>query len=209
MKKPILHICNKISRSIGIFCKLKYFLLTNILINFYYSFVYPYLLHCSVVWLGTHAASLVPMMKMQKKIISIVALEHYLAHTDPLFVQLEIFKVEDITKFFILQYVYHHFECFVTQVDHYPIRLTRDCSMFTEIVYDTKIYLLRWSTTVELFANNFKNVPDFNKFKSLIKRYPIQRHLLWNGCCMLVIFLLAVSIFIKKYLYCNFCCWKL
>ena len=93
----------------------------NILINLYYSLVYPYLLYCSVVWGGTHAASLVPLMRLQKKIIRIVAGEHYLAHTDPLF-QLEILKVEDIYKFFILQYEYRHFDCFVTRVDRYPMR---------------------------------------------------------------------------------------
>ena len=57
-----------------------------------------------------------------KKIIRIVAGEHYLAHTDPLFCQLEILKVEDIYKFFILQYEYRHFDCFATRVDRYPIR---------------------------------------------------------------------------------------
>ena len=61
-------------------------------------------------------------MRLQKKIIRIMTGEHYLAHTDELFSQLEILKVEDIYKFFILQYVNSHFDCFVIRVVRYPIR---------------------------------------------------------------------------------------
>ena len=140
-----MHISNKISKTIGIFCKLKYILQTNILIiNLYYSFVYPYLLYCSVVWGGTQAASLVPLMRLHKKIISIVAGEHYLAHTDPLFSQLEILKVEDIYKFFILQYVYRRLIALKHVLIYMPFLLA-------------------------------SLVPNVNEFKSLVKRYLIQR----------------------------------
>ena len=67
LNKTKMHICNKISKTIGTFCKLKYILPMNILINIYYSFVYPYLLYCPVVPGGTHAASLVPLMRLHEE----------------------------------------------------------------------------------------------------------------------------------------------
>ena len=139
-EKHILHICNKISKTSGIFCKLKYILPTNILNNLYYTFVHTYLLYYSVICGGTHAAVW----------FRIVAAEYYLAHTDPLFSLLEIHKVEDIYKFFILQYVYSHFDCFVTRVDRYPTRDSHEIVPRLQRLSVTQRSI--YSATVELFA---------------------------------------------------------
>ena len=46
----ISHVCEKIARSVGIFYRLQYYFPRKILVNLYYSLVYPYLLYCVISW---------------------------------------------------------------------------------------------------------------------------------------------------------------
>ena len=46
----ISHVCGKIARSVGIFYRLQYYFSWKILVNLYYSLVYPYLLYCVISW---------------------------------------------------------------------------------------------------------------------------------------------------------------
>ena len=65
-------ICNKISRSVDIFYKLKDFISHNILLNLYYSLVYLYLLYGNLIWRGTCAQHLDPLQLLQKKLVRII-----------------------------------------------------------------------------------------------------------------------------------------
>ena len=60
-------IYNKISKTIGIFYRLKQIVPDYILLNLYYTFIYPYLLYCNVIWGGTHITVLAPLRILQKK----------------------------------------------------------------------------------------------------------------------------------------------
>ena len=46
----ILYIKNKISKTIGLFYKIRQRLERKALINLYYSLVFPYLIYCNEVW---------------------------------------------------------------------------------------------------------------------------------------------------------------
>ena len=73
-------ICNKISKTIGIFYKLKQNVPGYILLNLYYTFIYPYLLYCNVIWGGTHVTALAPLIIFRKRIVRLIAVQHFLAH---------------------------------------------------------------------------------------------------------------------------------
>ena len=49
-KDLITKISQKISESIGIINRIRYLMPQNVLLNLYYSFVYPYLSYCNLVW---------------------------------------------------------------------------------------------------------------------------------------------------------------
>ena len=55
-------LCRKLSKTAGIFNRLKNILPTDILIKLYYRLVYPYFLHCNSVWSGTNDVHLHPLM---------------------------------------------------------------------------------------------------------------------------------------------------
>ena len=59
-------IKKKISRAIGIFYKIRNFVTKSILINLYYSLIYPFLIYAVHIWGGTSDNNLRPLHVLQK-----------------------------------------------------------------------------------------------------------------------------------------------
>ena len=95
-------MCKKISKSISIFSKLRLKVPQYVLLNVYYTFEYPYLLYYNIIWGGTYNVALAPLIMLKKGVIRITAGEHFLAHTNDLFIHLGILK---ITFFFLYRYI--------------------------------------------------------------------------------------------------------
>ena len=62
----ISYIKNKISKGLGILIKAKKYLNRRILVNLYYTFVYPYLIYCVEIWGHACNIYLDPIVKLQK-----------------------------------------------------------------------------------------------------------------------------------------------
>ena len=105
--KHIVTIASKISKSIGIFYKTRFFLSENLLKMLYNSLIYPYLLYANAVWGGTYPTLLEPLLLLQKRIIRLITNQEYLAHTAPLFSKTEILKISDIHTFVLAQMGYN------------------------------------------------------------------------------------------------------
>ena len=86
------HICNKVSKSIGILYKLKNVTNQKCLTSMYYSLVYPYLSYCSLVWGKAYDIHLKPLEIQQKRCLRIMNYKPFLEHTEPLFYSNEILK---------------------------------------------------------------------------------------------------------------------
>ena len=92
-KHHINYICNKISKSVGLLYKSRFFLTQKSKISLYYSLVYPYIQYCNIIWSSTYPSSLNRILLLQKRIIRIVANADYLSHTKPLFKNLKILDI--------------------------------------------------------------------------------------------------------------------
>ena len=99
-------ICRKVSKTIGIFYKLRSFVNIQTLISLYYSLIYPYIIYCNIIWGGTYSSHLTPLLILQKKIVRIITGADYLAHSNPLFLQAKILKVQDVHKYMLGIYMY-------------------------------------------------------------------------------------------------------
>ena len=99
-------ICRKVSKSIGILYKLKSFVPKSCLLTIYYSFIYPYLIYCLPIWGSTGASLLKPLVILQKRAVRIINLASYLDHTEPLFYNCKILKLEDLYFFSLAIYAY-------------------------------------------------------------------------------------------------------
>ena len=83
--KHIGYISKKISKSIGIFYKVRYLVPENLMLTLYYSLVYPYLLYSISIWGGTYPSHLEPLIIVLKRVIRLITNQDYLAHSSPLF----------------------------------------------------------------------------------------------------------------------------
>ena len=97
-------ISNKISRSLGIMCKLKRFLPQNILKILYNSLILPHLQYCILSW-GFKSDRI---FKLQKRAARIITCSKYNAHTEPLLKTLNLLKIEDIMKTKALKLYYRY-----------------------------------------------------------------------------------------------------
>ena len=60
-KEHILNMSKKITKSIGIICKLRHFVNTQTLVQLYYAIVYPFLTYGCMVWGSTYCSIIKPL----------------------------------------------------------------------------------------------------------------------------------------------------
>ena len=104
--KHIDYVCSKVSRSIGIFYRIRDFVPNKVLSTLYYSLIYPFLIYCVLIWGNTNVTHLNKLVVLQKKVIRIITNSTYLAHTSVLFNQMKILRFNDIYKLYQGSYAY-------------------------------------------------------------------------------------------------------
>ena len=102
------HVANKISKSIGIIRKSRFYLQKTSLRTLYFSMVYPYLQYCNLVWASTYPTNLSRLVILQKRIIRIINNSDYSAHTNPIFKKHFILKFQDIQKLQMSQFMFSY-----------------------------------------------------------------------------------------------------
>jgi hypothetical protein len=96
----------KINKNSGIIRKISKSLPQSVLVNLYHTLVEPYLTYCNIVWGINRTTILDKLFISQKKIIRIITLSKYNAHTKPLFAKLSVFTVYQLNDFQVACFVY-------------------------------------------------------------------------------------------------------
>ena len=109
-KTHIDFVSKKLSQSVGIIAKARFYLSSQTLMTFYYSLVYPFLTYCSVAWSSTYCSIPNCIYLLQKRIVRLTTKAHYLANTASLFSQLKVLDIFSINSFSVatFMYSYHH-----------------------------------------------------------------------------------------------------
>ena len=109
-KTHINFLCQKISKSIGVIYRSRFYLSTKTKISLYYSLVYPYLSYCNIVWSSTYVTNLNRIFLLQKRAVRALTNAHYYSHTAPLFKQLRLLDIYNINSYYTARfmYSYHH-----------------------------------------------------------------------------------------------------
>ena len=106
-KPHISHIASKISKSIGIIqFRSSFYLSKRALPTLYYSLVLPCIQYCILVSGSTYSSKLNRIALLQKRIVRIINKEKFDAHTDPIFKELKILKLDDIYLFHLGKFMY-------------------------------------------------------------------------------------------------------
>ena len=87
----ISYINSKIAKRISIISRVRKFFSKSVLINLYYTFIFPYLIYCVNVWgnaLSTHTQ---PIIKLQNKIIRIITNSYFLTSSEKNYIMKHVF----------------------------------------------------------------------------------------------------------------------
>lgn len=103
------HVTNqilKLSRLVSLLYQIKELMPIDVLKMLYNAHVLPHLYYCTPIWCNTYPTHLLPLFRLQKKIIRIITNSDYFAHTQPLFKETNSLKLFDINKLQIGIYMY-------------------------------------------------------------------------------------------------------
>ena len=106
-KDHINYIISKISRHTGILYKIKDNLPTKTRIDYYYAYIYPYLSYNTIIWGSADTTHIQPLINQQKRAIRTIANAGFRDHTNPLFKQFKLLKLQDIHKFQLGTFMFH------------------------------------------------------------------------------------------------------
>ena len=105
-KNHVNELCLKMSKIVGIFSKLRYYVNVDILIMLYYSLIYPFLSYGIQVWGLTFPTYQKPGTTLQKRVVRIMTFSDPVSHSVPLLKSLRPLKFSDMIHLEILSFVY-------------------------------------------------------------------------------------------------------
>jgi len=97
----VRYISSKLSKTVGIFYRIREFVPESVLVSLYYSLFYPYLIYCVLVWGNTNESLINMIITLQKRVLRLITSQGFMAHTSPLFYRTGILKFKDIYRYFV------------------------------------------------------------------------------------------------------------
>ena len=107
-KSHVANTCNIVSRNIGVINRLKSHIPSSSLLTLYSSLILPYLNYGILAWGNTHKFLLDRLLLLQKKSLRIICNTNARSHTNQLFLQNKILKIEDLYSFQLGQFMYNY-----------------------------------------------------------------------------------------------------
>ncbi len=104
-KHHLSNLCLKLSRTIPPL-EVKHFVPSNILKYLYYAHIYPHLTYCNPIWSQIYPCHIAQINVLHKKVIRIITNSDFNVHTQPLFKQLKILYLVDLSKLTLASYMY-------------------------------------------------------------------------------------------------------
>ena len=105
-KHHTAELCKKLSRTSGIFFKVRHYCPLPMLVCLYNSLFSSFLNYCIAAWGLTFESYLNPLFRLQKRVLRCIKFEPFTAPSAPIFQALKILKLEDTLHLNILNFVY-------------------------------------------------------------------------------------------------------
>lgn len=180
-KTHISALVLKLSRIVSLLYRIKDFMPTYVLKILYDAHVLSHLQYCSPIWCSTYPTHLLPVFRLQKKIIRIITNSDYFDHTQPLFKNNNILKVFDVHRLQIAIYMFkmiHSNNNLTLQPQHnYPTR-TRDNLRIPQhnlTLYQHSLSYLG-PKTWNAVPDHLKSVNSLFTFKKQFKKHIILKY---------------------------------
>ena len=183
----ISYVKSKMSKGIGIMFKARQFLTKKALLMLYHAYIYPYMTYCIEVWGCASQTQLNCLFLLQKKIIRIMSFSHYLAHTNPLFLSMEVLPLMKIFmyKVELIMYKYSNNllpECIsllYLRNDSIHEHNTRGCHQ-VRVLHGAKTFSNISARIWNVLTNKFNCDVSMSIFKCKLKLFLLHNELVLN-----------------------------
>ena len=179
-KSHINYLSQRLSRTAGLFNRVKTIMPEFVLRNMYNAHVISILNYCNVIWANTYPSHLDVLIKLQKKVIRSITNSDFLAHTYPLFQRLKLLDIEKLRKFHLAIYVYKNINSLSSRNHHhYPTRnrhRPRPIRHLTTLFEKSFIYqaIKVWNELLD-HDPNVMTCPSLSSFKRHLKQYLLSQ----------------------------------
>ena len=182
-KTHVNFIAAKISKSLGLLYKAKYYLPSNSLLTLYCALIYPYLTYCNLIWAFTYITSLQRIYLLQERAIRAISKADYKASSKPVFANSKILDVFSIYSFQVssFMYLYHNdalpisfTQIFQTgnQIHQYSTRYSDYYRPHTCRTNIKNFFILFQGPRIwNSLPSDIKNAPSCSIFKRMIKPF--------------------------------------
>ena len=138
-------IRSKLSRAVGILCKLKNLFPSCILKKLYFAFFHSHLLYCLTIWSATYKTYLEPLRKLQNKAMRVINNMQWSSNSDPLFKKNKILKLDDLIKLETSKLMFNLDRCKLpTSFTKYFKKVSQIHFRVTRSSVNNKLYLPRY-----------------------------------------------------------------
>ena len=182
-KAHIDHLKDKIVKGSYILSKLRHYTCLSTLKMVYFSLIHPHLSYCATAWGGAAPSTILPLFRLQKKIVRIITFNPYDSHSSPIFHSLHILPLDYLYKFnlaLILHKINNntitvgsHNLIPISSIHHHNTRLSAN-NNFYQTFNRTKIGQSTYSSQGIKFWKHLpfdlKHLP-FNIFKIRLKQF--------------------------------------
>jgi hypothetical protein len=187
-KYHTLYISKKLSKSLGILSRARQLLNKSTLRQLYYSFLYPYLSYCNIIWGHSSDNILWPIFRIQKRAIRVIENIRHRDSTKSAFQSLKFLRLPDIYKFSVLIFVYKFkngllpqiFNSFYTENSQIHGYATRNARQFRIPLTKTKIsasFLKKTGVTIwNAFDDQITHTVKIGLFKRQITSLLISKY---------------------------------
>ncbi len=173
-KPHISNLVLKISRIVSLLYQVRDFMPIFVLKILYNAHILPHLQYCTPIWCNTYPTHLLPLFRLQKKIIRIITNSDYFAHTQPLFKESAILKLFDINKIQIGVYMYKLLKSGLHVQLRYHNYPTSACENLRVPIHHLTLYQHSLSYTGpkvwNSVPNNIRDLPSVHSFKKQLKK---------------------------------------
>ena len=99
-------LSKKLTRTCGIFFKIRHLLPTNALVSVYHSLFASFLQYGIIVWGLDYHTYTMPIYLLQKKVVRAIAFKNFTSPSTPIFSELKILKLYDLFNLKLFTFVY-------------------------------------------------------------------------------------------------------
>ena len=186
LKDHLSFVCTKVSRSVGVISKLRFFLSEKTLVTLYNAAIMPHLTYCNVAWGNTYRTHINKLIVLQKKAIRMITNSNYRSPSAPLFLQLQVLPVDELVSLSCLIFMYksqseqnssflkdvfiinstvHQYNTRQRNLIHQPLARTQ-----TALNSFVVVSIKEWNK----FPQNKRSSPTLSKFKLSCRIYLFQ-----------------------------------